>query len=88
MPSSDLIISYAGLTAGPEEIAHIRNIAQQYSWLSRKEIDRHVVRTPGMAERRRGTPTQRRFGGFVAPGVSGNHRYAGIAQGAFTSWQA
>ncbi len=38
MPSSELIISYAGLTAGPEEIAHIRNIAQQYSWLSRKEM--------------------------------------------------
>jgi len=38
MSSTEIRISYAGLTAGSEEIAHIRNIAQQYAWLSRKEL--------------------------------------------------
>jgi hypothetical protein len=38
MASSDIEVSYAGLTAGPEEIAHIRTVAQQFSWLSRKEL--------------------------------------------------
>jgi hypothetical protein len=38
MSSTEIRISYAGLTAGFEEIAHICNIAQQYAWLSRKEL--------------------------------------------------
>ena len=38
MPSSEINVSYAGLTACPVEIAHIHQITQQFSWLSRKEM--------------------------------------------------
>jgi hypothetical protein len=38
MPSSELLISYAGLTVGPEEIDYIHQFAQRFSGLSRKEL--------------------------------------------------
>ena len=38
MPSTEFRVSDAGLTAGSAEITHNRNIAQQYAWLSRKEL--------------------------------------------------
>jgi hypothetical protein len=38
MSFSEATISYGGLIAGPEEIAHIRHCAQRFSRLSRKEL--------------------------------------------------
>ena len=38
MSSSEIRVSYAGLVVGPEDIAYIRDVAQRFDGLSRKEL--------------------------------------------------